>query len=290
MVCRRVRVLFLGFVITVGPVFSQTEVLATAPEQSVTGADVLADAKRIPLAERVEILALPAQVSQLATNLLVRRVLASEATAAGLANDPVMAAALAQARDRILSDALLERVSVSATPANDTLDRLAAASYKAEPERFKAPERVVASHILIAKAPESGLAKANALLAELKNGASFEALAKANSIDTGSAAKGGRLDSFGKGQMVKPFEDAAFALTAAGDLSPVVESQFGYHIIRLESKLLAGLMPFDEVKTALRQEISSRLQQEARANEAARISRTITVDRAAVEAFSAVKR
>lgn len=113
------------------------------------------------------------------------------------------------------------------------------AYYKANQGKFATAEQRRASHILIAadKAASAvtkaaAKAKAEKLLAEVKAGRDFGALAKANSADPGSAQQDGDLGFFGRGTMVKPFEDAAFALKV-GEVSGVVESDFGYHIIKL---------------------------------------------------------
>jgi foldase protein PrsA len=83
--------------------------------------------------------------------------------------------------------------------------------------------------------PKSTKAKAEELLARLRAGGDFNALAKEFSVDTSNKDQGGDLGWFGRGMMVKPFEDAAFALKP-GELSGVVETQFGYHIIKLEER------------------------------------------------------
>ncbi|MGB4811826.1 MAG: SurA N-terminal domain-containing protein [Methylophilaceae bacterium] len=112
--------------------------------------------------------------------------------------------------------------------------------YEANKDKFQANEQRQASHILIAfganptpEKKQEAKAKAAGILAELKKDPKkFEALAKQYSQDDVSAAKGGELDSFGRGAMVKPFEDAAFSLKV-GEISDLVESEFGYHIIKV---------------------------------------------------------
>lgn len=91
--------------------------------------------------------------------------------------------------------------------------------------------------------------KIDTIQEKLKSGADFATLAKDES-DCPSKEKGGDLGYFGKGQMVKPFEDAALALTP-GQTSGVVETQFGYHIIKLTDKKPEGIMPFADVKDQL---------------------------------------
>jgi peptidyl-prolyl cis-trans isomerase D len=122
-------------------------------------------------------------------------------------------------------------------------------------ERLAGKEERRASHILIASpktAPaaerDQAKAKAENLLAQVQKAPdSFADVAKKNSQDPGSAPNGGDLDFFGKGAMTKPFEDAAFALKK-GDISPVVETEFGYHIIRLTDIKSPKQKTFEEMR------------------------------------------
>ena len=129
------------------------------------------------------------------------------------------------------------------------------AYYDQNAARLSGQEERRASHILI-NAPKNApaaertaaKAKAEALLADArKSPESFAELAKKNSQDPGSAANGGDLDFFAKGAMVKPFEEAAFAMKK-GDISPVVESDFGFHIIRLTDIKAPRQKTFEEMK------------------------------------------
>jgi peptidyl-prolyl cis-trans isomerase D len=129
------------------------------------------------------------------------------------------------------------------------------AYYDQNAARLSGQEERRASHILITApkdAPASertaAKAKADALLAEVKaKPDSFSDVAKKNSQDPGSAANGGDLDFFARGAMVKPFEEAAFSMKK-GDISSVVESDFGYHIIRLTDIKAAKQKSFEEMK------------------------------------------
>ena len=127
------------------------------------------------------------------------------------------------------------------------------AFYDGHPEFFKAPERVRASHILIKVDPtasDADKAKARerivAIQQRLKKGDDFAAVAKESS-ECPSGANGGDLDYFQRGQMVGPFEDAAFALKP-GTMSDIVETQFGYHLIKVTDKKDASTVPYDEIK------------------------------------------
>ncbi|MBS0435727.1 MAG: SurA N-terminal domain-containing protein [Proteobacteria bacterium] len=134
--------------------------------------------------------------------------------------------------------------------------------YYAENEkRYTTPEERRASHILVkaeksapAAEREKAKAKAEHLLAELRKApASFADLARKNSDDPGSAQRGGDLDFFGRGAMVKPFEDAAFGLKQ-GEISGVVESDFGYHIIQVTGIRGGGKKSFEQVRAEIEDE------------------------------------
>lgn len=134
--------------------------------------------------------------------------------------------------------------------------------YEQNTARFGTKEERRASHILItapASAPAADRAKAKAkaeqLLAEVKKApATFADVARKNSQDPGSAEKGGDLDFVTRGAMVKPFEDAMFALKK-GDISDVIETEFGYHIIRLADIKPAVVPPFEQVRATIENEV-----------------------------------
>ena len=129
--------------------------------------------------------------------------------------------------------------------------------YEANKEKMKHPEQVRASHILrLVKKDASqadkdtAKAKINEALARAKKGEDFAALAKELSED-GSKEKGGDLGFFGKGQMVPPFDTVAWGLKP-GEISGVVETQFGYHVIKVTDRRPEGYVPIGEVKTQIR--------------------------------------
>jgi len=134
--------------------------------------------------------------------------------------------------------------------------------YEQNAARIAGQEERRASHILVAApksaaAPEREKAKAKAteLLAAVRKAPdSFADVAKKNSQDPGSAPNGGDLDFFARGAMTKPFEDAAFALKK-GDISDVVESEFGYHIIKLTDVKAPKQRSFEELKPEMEAEL-----------------------------------
>ncbi|MHB8120996.1 MAG: peptidylprolyl isomerase [Desulfuromonadaceae bacterium] len=155
-------------------------------------------------------------------------------------------------RDLLISH-FVESEFVSKTVVTEAETR---AFYDKNQDKFKQEEAVKASHILIgvdgkASADDRKKAreKAEKLHKELVGGADFAALAKANSTCP-SSQQGGDLGFFAKGQMVPPFEKSAFALKP-GEISPVVETQFGYHIIKLTDKKAAAATEYADAKAKI---------------------------------------
>lgn len=169
--------------------------------------------------------------------------------------------------------------------------------YRENQNQFKIPEKVNASHILIstmpdpnaakkpdaaalAKKDQEAKAKAEKILAQLKQGADFGVLAAKESACDSRKNKG-ELGNFQRGQMVPEFEKAAFALTKPGELSPVVKTQFGYHIIKLNSKTPASVAPLAQVKELIRSNLinnSIRKAVEERINEAKKTMKVSVVE------------
>lgn len=131
--------------------------------------------------------------------------------------------------------------------------------YQSEPDRFRTPERVKVRHILLKTTEKSeaekakAKAKAEELLKQLKSGADFAALAKAHSEDAGTKENGGDLGWITRGQTVENFEKTAFALKP-NELSGVISTEYGYHILQVLEKEPARLRPFEEVKAELAEE------------------------------------
>jgi peptidyl-prolyl cis-trans isomerase C len=135
------------------------------------------------------------------------------------------------------------------------------------PDVFKRPEQVKASHILIKVEPGADEAQTAAAHEKMKNiegriekGEAFADLARANS-QCPSSSRGGDLGYFGRGQMVKPFEDVAFSLNK-DEMSGIVKTDFGYHLIKTTDKKPATAMTYEDVKDDLKKQMSQqKLQQ-----------------------------
>jgi peptidyl-prolyl cis-trans isomerase C len=139
--------------------------------------------------------------------------------------------------------------------------------YDQNPAQFQQPEAFRASHILIPvpagatdEQKNAARAEIDGILKEIRGGADFAEMARKHSKD-GSAANGGDLGLFPKGQMVAPFEEALTKLSP-GEVSDVVETQFGYHIIKLAERREPRAVPLAEVSTRIGQFLTMRAQQE----------------------------
>jgi peptidyl-prolyl cis-trans isomerase D len=154
--------------------------------------------------------------------------------------------------------------------------------YDENASRYTAAEERRASHVLVkadkdapAGERQKAKAKAEALLADLrKNPNAFADLARKNSDDAGSAERGGDLDFFGRGAMVKPFEDAVFAMKP-GEISNVIETDFGYHIIKLTAVRGGDKKPFDAVRPEIEAEVKRQLAQQRYAEAAEQFTNTV---------------
>ena len=160
----------------------------------------------------------------------------------------------AMTAEKLVDDEIAAKIAVKPEAVTDF--------YQKNQDKFQQGPRVRASHILIgipqnadAATKQQAKTKAETLLKDLRAGKDFAATAKENSQDPGSAPNGGDLGYFEQGQMVPPFEQAAFALKA-GEMSEVVETQFGYHIIKVADKQDSRVVPLDEAKQQIEQYLS----------------------------------
>jgi parvulin-like peptidyl-prolyl isomerase len=235
-------------------------VVLTIGNQSMTRAqfEVLLKA----LAENGRPAATPAQKRQVAEQYAELETMAQEARKRKLDDSPEVKQMMSIQSDSFLANSLAKRIS------DDThfTDLDLRAYYDSNKGEF---EEAQGSHILIRfkgssvplKAnekdltPEEALAKAQDLRKKIMDGADFATLAKAESDDTGSAAKGGALGTFKHGQMVGPFDQAAFSLPV-GEVSEPVKTQFGYHIIKITSRTSKT---FDEAKPQIEKDLKPKM-------------------------------
>ena len=231
-------------------------------------------------------LAKPEALKNTVSNIYVRRVLSQEALKAGLEKNPLVISAIERARERILSDAMLEKIDQGNQPTLQDIEAWARSVYNANPKRFETPEQVEARHILIRTGEPDARAKVEEIRKQILNGVDFDELAKSRSQDPGSASKGGSLGAFGRGRMIKPFEDMVFGMTKPGEISPVFESPFGFHVIKLDRRIPAGVKMFAEVKDQLMQEAQAEIIKQGRMKEQGRILDAAKFNDTAIEALA----
>lgn len=158
------------------------------------------------------------------------------------------------------------------------------AFYDKNPDEFKQPETVRASHILIRVTPDASddvkkekRTQIDSIHALLKSGEKFSDVAKKFSEDPGSAANGGDLGFFGRGQMVPEFDMAAFSLKT-NEISDVITTQYGYHILVVTDRKPAQTVPFDQVKDDLTQFLKQRKGAEITRNQIASLRKKAKVE------------
>ena len=179
-------------------------------------------------------------------DVITMRLYAIDGEAQKLDETPEFQAQLAAARRAMLAQASMRKAIDGLTVSDDEAQKF----YTENQKLFVQQERVHARHILVSG--DENLAKVQEAL---KEGTSFDAVAKEYSIDPGSAANGGDLGEFPRGVMVPEFEKTAFALKEPGEVSEPVKTQFGWHIIKLEERIPESAAPFEEVKPRILQEL-----------------------------------
>ena len=186
----------------------------------------------------------------LADRLMLRKVMAGQATAKQLISDQDMADRLQRQKEIWLANAfketLLEAIS------DEEMETIAREMYLSNRNEFGTPAQIKVSHILVSDKERSD-GEAKTLAEEIRNKivadpAQFEALAKEYSDDKRTGANGGALDWAPRTKYLPAFADAAFALKSKGEISPLVRTKYGYHVIRLDDIKPGEVPPFEEVK------------------------------------------
>ncbi|MBO9589909.1 MAG: peptidylprolyl isomerase [Devosia sp.] len=212
----------------------------TEADLSFAAEDLAQDLAQMPAAERRAFLL---------RVLIDMKVMAGAAKTAGMDQTELFAQRL-----KYLEERALRRAYFADAIAGQVTEEAVRAEYDAFVAQFQPQEEVHAAHILVETKEE-----ADAIEAELKAGGDFATIAQEKSIDPGSGANGGDLGFFAKGMMVPEFETAAFALANPGDISEPVQSQFGWHIIKLEEKRPTQPPAFEQVAPQIQQQVLMRV-------------------------------
>lgn len=181
---------------------------------------------------------------ELLNMVIDRHISAAEARKQGLANDPAVKETMARIEDQILQRTLIER-HVQAKVTDDQVK----ARYDKMVAESTPSDLVHARHILV-----ESEAEAKAIIEDLKKGADFTKLAEEKSTGP-SKSKGGDLGYFGQGEMVPEFADAAFALKPGEITEKPVQTQFGWHVIKVEDRKKAETPGFEESREELKTEL-----------------------------------
>lgn len=216
---------------------------------------------------------LPAQMQQVPDHLILpvlvnividTKVVAAEARRQNLQDDP-------EVRDQIarLEELVLEQILIARTVEEKVTDEDVQERYQTMVETAEGGEEIRARHILVEKEDE-----AKAVIAELQKGADFVELAKEKSTGP-SAPQGGDLGYFGQGQMVPAFSEAAFGLDVGAFTETPVQTQFGWHVIKLEDRRTKAPPTFEEVSEQIRGELA----REARAAYVEELREKSTIER-----------
>jgi peptidyl-prolyl cis-trans isomerase C len=218
----------------------ENKVLAVVNGQEITEQDLHLAAMRFPR-DRQGFLASEEGKKQLLDQMISFELMYIDAKERGLENDENYKMQLEMVKKEVLIQTaiakIMEEVVVTDSEAEDY--------YKANQNLFMNQETVSAKHILVDTAE-----KAAEIMEEIANGKLFEdAAAEYSSCPSGTA--GGDLGAFSRGQMVPEFEEAAFAMEI-GKVSEPVQTQFGYHLIKVEAKNAGSVKPFEEVKDSIK--------------------------------------
>ena len=225
------------------------KVVAEIGNEKITLGEVDEMMKTVP--EQYQAVAL-AHKDMLLDSMINQRLLYAQASKMNFDKDPDVQKQLDDTRKEILIKAYLKKEIEDTVKVTDDD---AKKYYEANKDKFKEPEKIKVSHILV-----DSEAEAKDILAKLKGGADFAALAKEKSKDP-SKDKGGELGFLSKGQTVPEFEQVAFALQP-GQISDVVKTQFGYHIIKVTEKQPEKVIAYDDIKDRLKQMLLSDKQKE----------------------------
>jgi peptidyl-prolyl cis-trans isomerase C len=227
------------------------KVLAEVNSGTITTGDFDRELKNLP--EYLKAMAdTPQGRKEMVDTMVIRELILQQAAKDGLDKGADIEEKLQDLKKRLIVESFLKKkVETESKVSEEDLKKF----YEQNKDKFKSGDQIKASHILVKTEKE-----AKDILALLKSGGNFEELAKKSSVDS-SSAKGGDLGWFGKGSMVPAFEKAALALKE-GQISDVVKSDFGFHIIKLTGKRAAGIRPFEEVKEQIKGAVMPTKQQE----------------------------
>ena len=228
-------------------------ILATIDNENITLQEFNKELDKIPANMKMLVATQTGKKNYL-DRLIVKRLILREAKKEKIDSEKEFQDKLADIKDQLLIESVLKKKINSDTKMSDAdLKKY----YDANKETFKKDREIDTRHILVKTEDE-----AKQIQGRLQKGEDFAELAKKYSIDPQAGANGGELGYHPKGSLVPEFEDAAFKLSKVGQVSGIVKTKFGFHIIRLEGIRPASYVSFEEVKDFIKQKIAQEKQTE----------------------------
>ncbi len=230
-----------------------SKVLVTIDNDKMTLQEFNKELDRIPVNMKMLVATQSGKKSYL-DKLVVKKLLLREAGKEKMDTDKELQQRLADIKDQLLIESLLKKkITSDAKISDEELKKY----YEAHKDNFKRDREINTRHILLKTEDE-----AKQIQGKLLKGEDFVELAKKYSIEPNAGVSGGEIGYHPKGSLVPEYEAAAFKLTKVGQISGIVKTKFGYHIIRLEGTKPPAFVPFEEVKDFIKQKILQEKQSE----------------------------
>jgi len=229
------------------------KVLVTIDKEKITMEEFNKELDKIPMNMKMAVATESGKKSYL-DRLIMKKLLLIEANKDKIENEKEFQTRLIDIKEQLLIESLLKKKISSDSQLNDEeLKKY----YDTNKDKFKKGEEINTRHILLKTAEE-----AKQIKEKLQNGEDFVELAKKYSIDPNAKTTGGEIGFHPKGAIFPEYEEAAFKLTKIGQVSGIVKTQYGYHIIRLEGTKPPAFVSFDEVKDFIKQQMVQEKQKE----------------------------
>jgi peptidyl-prolyl cis-trans isomerase C len=229
------------------------KVLVTIDKEKITMEEFNKELDKIPMNMKMAVATESGKKSFL-DRLIMKKLLLMEANKDKMENEKEFQTRLLDIKEQLLIESLLKKkIASDSQLSDDELKKY----YEANKDKFKKEKEINTRHILLKTEEE-----AKQIKEKLQNGEDFIELAKKYSIDPNAKTTGGEIGFHPKGTLFPEYEEAAFKLTKIGQVSNIVKSQLGYHIIRLEGTKPPAFVSFDEVKDFIKQQLVQEKQKE----------------------------
>jgi peptidyl-prolyl cis-trans isomerase C len=246
---------------------SDDKVLARFNGHTITIEEYLWEKDNLPEAQRNSLRTIEDK-KEFLNKIIIREMLLQEALRLGFQNNETIRYKIENYRRNLLINELLNRQVEGETVVTDKEVKV---YYETHKSQFTT-ETVEASYIVVRTREDAEM-----IMALLKRGESFSELAKKFSIGPG-AESGGSIGEITHGQMIPEFEDALFSLNKPGDMSPIIETDFGYHIIRLDKPKTVKTVPFDEASKKIRELLTDQKEKRFFENFVEKLEKGITIE------------